>query len=564
MNFDLFVDNPSTKGHIFAVSQPPPFIMHQALISEVSHVTVYTDRAMVTRTVKIHLEPGEQVLRIGNLPSPLAEDTVRVAGRGDSPVKILDFKLRDFSYRDLPEKRLQTLAEEKVNLESTANGIEDQLAGINHQKQFVKGISEGKSKQAISDIGNRIADLEEWKKVMDFIGTELDDLDKKRRQLESELTKIRSEIELIEDNLNRHGGSQALKRKEAHVDLSVSAAGDFVFEVSYLEYKAKWSPSYDVRVDSEKKKVAVRYFGMVSQFTGEDWADVKVKLSTARPYLAGDPPRLKPWYLDIQKAHKMEWPEFAAANQPPEAFESATREIKSVKKQSLSHSLSEEAAYERAEVTSGDGVSVVFTTKGMGDVPGDGSNSKLLIMESEFGSEFRFLTIPKLSQHVYLTTKVENTTDYPLLPGKLNLFLDGNFVGNSNLEELVTPEEQFTLNLGVDESIRVKHKLLKKKGDEKGIWTKSKVQEYAYQINLESHRKTTETVIVRDQLPVSQYEKIKVDLDMLHPPENAEKDKERLVPGTLEWKVVLPARESTHIEFGFTVSYPKDTEVDGV
>jgi uncharacterized protein (TIGR02231 family) len=538
--------------------------IHHEHKSEVAKVTVYTDRAMVTRTVSAQLSPGEQVLRIGNLPANIQEETVRVAGRGGSPVKILDFKLREISFRDLPEKKLQALAEGRVLLENESKSVQDKLNGIEQQKAFVKSVSIASSNKISKDLNFHAPAVDDWKTVLGFIGEQLQLFDDSRRALEIEMDRIQAEIRLIDEQLKRFSGSNSRKRKEAHVDLSVSAEGVFEFEVSYLEYNAKWSPSYDVRVDSEKKKVTVRYFGMVSQNTGEEWTGIKVQLSTARPYLAGDPPRLHPWYVDILRSAPAPkgGPYRTGAKAMPE-FEEAPA-LGGAGKPMMMQAALEEAKYEGADVSTSDGVSVVFSTRGLGDVPGDGSNSKLLIMENEFGSEFRFLAIPKLSQHVYLTTKVENTTDYPLLPGKLSLFLDGNFVGNSNLEELVTPEERFTLNLGVDESIRVKHKLLKKKGDEKGIWTKSKLQEFAYLITLESHRKAPETVIVRDQLPVSQDEKIKVDLDLLHPPENPEKDKDKLAAGVLEWKVLLPPRESARIEFGFTVSYPKDVMIEGV
>jgi uncharacterized protein (TIGR02231 family) len=530
--------------------------------SAVRKVTVYTDRAMVTRVVSVDLQPGEQVLRIGNLPANVQEDSVRVAGRGDSPVKILDFKLREVSYRDVPERKLQALVEGEQMLKAQIKAIQGKLGVIAQQKEFVKGISTASTNKISRDLNLMAPAIGDWQQVLEFVGTQLGNFDEQSRALEADIERLQGELALIVEQLKRFSGADTRKRKEAHVDLAVATGGKFEFEVSYLEFNARWVPSYDVRVDSEKKKVTVRYFGMVSQKTGEDWSGIKVQLSTARPALGGDPPRLQAWYLDEYVPKETG---FAMPSRQPKGMESEQfGDRLGAAPAGKVEMAREEAAYEGAEVSSSDGAVVVFSTRGLGDVPGDGSNSKLLVMENEFGSEFRYLTIPKLAQHVYLTTKVENTTDYPLLPGTLSLFLDGNFVGNSHLEELVTPEERFTLNLGVDESIRVKHKLLKKRGDEKGIFTKSKVQEFAYSITLESHRKSPETIIVRDQLPVSQDEKIKVTLDMLHPPESAEKDKDKLSPGTLEWKILLPARETYRLEFGFTVAYPKDIQILGM
>ncbi len=51
-------------------------------------VTVFTDRARVTRRGAIHLPPGEHALALTGLPVGLDEDSVRAAGRG-AQVRIL-------------------------------------------------------------------------------------------------------------------------------------------------------------------------------------------------------------------------------------------------------------------------------------------------------------------------------------------------------------------------------------------------------------------------------------------------------------------------------------------
>ncbi len=96
------------------------------------------------------------------------------------------------------------------------------------------------------------------------------------------------------------------------------------------------------------------------------------------------------------------------------------------------------------------------------------------------------------------------------------------------------------------------------------MFNKSKVQQYAYQIDLNNQRDTEEFIIVRDQIPVSEDDDIKVRLDSIIPSENTEKKEEELPAGTLEWKVKLPARSKGMIEFSFTVSYGKDVDVEGL
>ncbi len=86
-------------------------------------------------------------------------------------------------------------------------------------------------------------------------------------------------------------------RKQEHfvaVAVESQGAGEFELELTYSVRGASWQPLYDVRVainqntqaanasDSEGA-LTLGYGAMLSQQTGEDWTDVALTLSTARP-----------------------------------------------------------------------------------------------------------------------------------------------------------------------------------------------------------------------------------------------------------------------------------------
>lgn len=50
-----------------------------------------------------------------------------------------------------------------------------------------------------------------------------------------------------------------------------------------MVHHASWEPAYDVRVDSASQSLSLVYYGAVRQSTGEDWANCRVSLSTAKP-----------------------------------------------------------------------------------------------------------------------------------------------------------------------------------------------------------------------------------------------------------------------------------------
>src|SRR4030095_15415080 len=82
----------------------------------ITDVTVYTDRARVTRRGNTHLTQGEQTLSIENVPTSMQDDSVRASGRG-AGVRILGVEtVRDY-ITVAPEEDLAALQKELENLQ---------------------------------------------------------------------------------------------------------------------------------------------------------------------------------------------------------------------------------------------------------------------------------------------------------------------------------------------------------------------------------------------------------------------------------------------------------------
>ncbi|MCB9445590.1 MAG: DUF4139 domain-containing protein [Ardenticatenaceae bacterium] len=61
-------------------------------------------------------------------------------------------------------------------------------------------------------------------------------------------------------------------------------AGDFAPELTCLVRNADGVPLYDVRLTNDGE-VAVGYLAQITQNTGQDWQDIDLVVSTARPAL---------------------------------------------------------------------------------------------------------------------------------------------------------------------------------------------------------------------------------------------------------------------------------------
>jgi uncharacterized protein (TIGR02231 family) len=536
--------------------------------STVSKVTVYTDRAMVTRLAKTRLSGDSTQVVIGNLPPNLNEESLRISGRGTAGMTILDFKVARQEYREVPEAALKTLEEEKVKMQDEIAALRDDVAAIEHQKGFLKEIGVGKSKHISKDLDVQRPSLDDWKSVLEFLGTEQRSLDEARRANELKIRKLEADLRLMDAELKKYAGVRSKVRKIVTIELELKGAGEFEFDLAYLVYEASWKPLYDARVDSRAKQVGIRYCGLVEQRTGEDWAGVEVLLSTARPQIDGNAPALHAWYVmpyTMPTVRAAPASARGAMNKKMAAEEADMEEgFGGGGGAMMVGSVQAPASMASATVESGQGSAVAFRTPSRGDIPGDGGPTKLLILDGDFENKFQYLSVPKLAEQVYLTAEITNSTEFPLLPGRISIFLDGNFVGNSDLAAVTSPSEKFVLHLGVDDSIKIRRKLQKRKGDEKGLFSRSHTEEFSFLITLESHRETAEEIVVQDHIPVSTDEKIKIEVRTLTPAENPEKDKDKLPNGTVEWKLQLAAKATEKLELGFVVSYPKDLEVSGL
>ena len=191
-------------------------------------------------------------------------------------------------------------------------------------------------------------------------------------------------------------------------------------------------------------------------------------------------------------------------------------------------------------------------------IPSDNSPQKVPITSAKLNVQSEYNTTPKLVATAFLTSRVYNNTEFPLLAGGMNVFLDGTFVATSRLRT-VMPGERFELALGADEGISVKHQRIKKFAEETGVFTKDHRLTYEYLITIQNNKRTTERVIVNDQVPVSRNEKIVVKV-LAHAEQDVKPDAE----GKLKWTLDLKPGEKRELMVKFTVDYPTDVNVTGL
>ena len=200
-------------------------------------------------------------------------------------------------------------------------------------------------------------------------------------------------------------------------------------------------------------------------------------------------------------------------------------------------------------------------------IPADGTVTKVSVTTLDLTGGLRYATTPKLQEAAFLSAKVENNTEFPLLAGSLAAFVDGAFIANSHLETTMAGEE-FELALGVDEAVAVERTLVNRFVEKVGFTNKSTRTTYEIAIKLTNHKSIPVGVELAESLPVSRHEKIIVKLvepdedDIGGPDDNHAftRDEE----GVLTWTGSLAPGATRDMTLKFSIEHPNDLNVQGV
>ncbi|MBI5689143.1 MAG: mucoidy inhibitor MuiA family protein [Verrucomicrobia bacterium] len=555
-------------GLVVTLFAPGVSLAAQALsaASAITAVTVYTDRAVVTRTASLDLAgSGPTEVIFDRLPATLVDASLQVSGRGAAGVTILDVTARAAHVDFSPNERVKGLEDELRNLARQRRQLDDRASVLKAQETTLGRLENAATTPPTKDSAPRLS-LDESTKLLAFLEEQRGKLASDRQALDAQIEEVAARIDAAQRTLNELRGSGGRTFKRVAVRLDVTSTGKLELSLSYAVPGASWTPGYDARVNSNDKTVALGYQGLVRQNTGEDWKGVSLTLSTAQPSLGGAAPEVRPWTLDVflPRPVPMATTFGGAATDTVQlqAFEvrgpgRAGRDKRELADANAPLPAPVEATLAQAAVDQST-TSASFKIVAAATVPSDNSPQKLPIATVELAADPEYLSSPKLRAAAYLTARVTNSSDYPLLAGALNVFLDGTFVATSRLRT-VMPGEKFELALGVDEGLAIKHKRLQRFTEDTGLTNSGKRITYEYLTTIQNNKKTPVRLVVSDQIPVSRQEKIVVKQLAPEP-----RELKPSAEGFLKWTLELKPGEKRELKLKFAVEHPNDIQVTGL
>jgi len=168
-------------------------------------------------------------------------------------------------------------------------------------------------------------------------------------------------------------------------------------------------------------------------------------------------------------------------------------------------------------------------------------------------STYKYHTVPKLNNQVFLMAFVKNWQNLNLISGEANIYFEDNYIGKTNITSNYVKDE-FPISLGVDERIVVKRLKIEDKTTEKTL-SSNRIQTESFEISIRNNTKENIELEILDQLPISQHDKISVKT--LNIGDGSYDDK----TGSILWNRKISSGASEKINFSYELKYPKDMQI---
>jgi uncharacterized protein (TIGR02231 family) len=520
----------------------------------ISEVAVFLDRARITRSGEITLALGESVLAIAGLPTTLHPDSVRVKARG-AGIRIISIDVASVQLVQTPDVNAAEVSAKLEERENKQKELNDVQAVQQERQKMVAATRVTGSVDLVKGLAWGRTSIESLQALSAYADREDAACRAELREIAAQLKAVQREIDALRSRLKQLHQPASVQRRVIHITVEADNADSaFAFDVSYTCSGATWTPLYDLRLTGEKLRVT--YLASVNQNTGEDWSDIQLALSTARPAVTTTIPELSPWYLSVpsppvqvyqasfgggggmapqEVMSRMAAPAAAATPMPaapPPAVESIQATVEE------------------------NGASATFRIPRRASIPSDKTPHRVQIAEFDLPAKLDYITAPKVAEQAYLRATIRNDSHFVLLPGKANLFHGEEYVGVTRLED--TAAAEFELQMGVDERVSVTRELISRDVSKTFIGNTRRTA-FNYRIRIQHRLDSGAKILVIDQIPHSRHEEIKVKLNDTSPRTSEVTDLSEL-----RWKLSLEKGKDVEITFGFTVEYPKHLTVLGL
>ncbi len=565
--------------------------------SRIVAVTLYRDRAMVTREFPVPDEAGNQSIVLGELPAALIPESV--FAEGAEGVVIRAVRVTPRPRMESNREDIRALDQRVETLERQAGDIQLKIDGFSADLNTLEKMTTLSAGLGNYDVQRGVLNSTTLIEMADWSINRRRELTTEQRQQELELENINHQLELAREELALATDCGTDATYQATVFLEISGAAPGNGRLSYLVENCGWSPQYTVRGHMDRPEVEMDYSGLVRQLTGEDWTNVQLTLSTASPDANAARPQLIPLRVAVADLEDLdEYPAHRSGQSEP--FGNALSEARPEMIAEMIESLEERqqdlatttgpesgglSAEQRDDALNGlagylqeielraggsslrgmapdlnsDLSSQIYELANPVSLASRRESQLVRILKTRFEAEVRHVATPLLSSFAYREAQITNTRKLGLLEGPATVYLDERFIGHIQIPSTASGQKM-TIGLGADQQVRTRRELVDKAEEIKGG---NRQVTFSCRLVISNYKETPVHVRLIDRIPnTQQAQQLSVVVTSTGYPlsDDALYLRMERPTGILRWDIEVPADQ--HGSDAFDVPYDFSLEFD--
>ncbi|MEM2141993.1 MAG: mucoidy inhibitor MuiA family protein [Candidatus Thorarchaeota archaeon] len=511
----------------------------QEIQAPIEQVTVFRDGARVVRVGRVKLSAGPHTVVLRGITGLALRDSFRASGRG--PARLSGIDVNTYTVVSEPETTLRNLLDEMNRLEKELEFLNREVELQKSRLENVRSMRDMFCEYFPTVLAAGEGDVSRLT-TMDSTYSSIDiEANSEIRRLGEEIQKLGDRIEVIRSEVSKVEGEKKTESfYEVRLDIEVKERAQLEFDVTYQVTGVGWTPRYEV--DLREGRTRIRRIADVRNRSRENWNKVRftVSTATATPVEVVEP---TPFTIDVIDNRPLPSPRFAKARA------GAVMEAASFPEAAPPVEMEEQLATPQ-ETTAG--ISV-YELPGPITIPFDNDPHPVALTEEDLESRTVHYWYADGMSEVVAQDEVTNG-DNVLLPGKVRVFAEGDYVGETTID-LVSPREKFKLGTRVATDVKAEKKLIAREVEKAGI-TKGKLRRsYTYRLEIQNFRRSEIELKLIDRVPhsLSPQIEVKIDFDRLG------LTKHNL--GIMEWVRKLPPNRKDTIEYSYEVVWDRDVTI---
>lgn len=274
--------------------------------SKITHATVFLEGAQVSRTANVSAPAGKNQLVFTGLTADMDPKSIQIKADDDDLIVLSVNHRLKFGEKPSTNPAIFDIYVEIDELDDHKELLSTKFNILKEEEDLLALNRVVASQQA----GLNAQDLV---KTVNFHRERITDIRLKQLAIRRSLDSVGSLQDLLRRKISNLGNKRPVKTTaEVVVITQNKSATKSDFVLTYLVPNARWVPHYDVRVADISQPVDLRYRARVSQNSGEDWAGVRLKLSTGDPSANAIAPTLPMWRLGYNNRPPVYRPEARA------------------------------------------------------------------------------------------------------------------------------------------------------------------------------------------------------------------------------------------------------------